>query len=97
MAELVTAGWLQTRRLHLGPMDCQVPVHVRFGPIILVDVKANIIMPEVEVTPNHLHFGDVQRGCCKVNLLPARTFRRLKYSQVLAAPRPRHHAGSKPL
>ncbi|KAK9833148.1 hypothetical protein WJX74_008612 [Apatococcus lobatus] len=57
---------LQTRRLHLGPMDCQLPVHVRFGPIILVDVKANIIMPEVEVIPNHLHFGDVRRGCCKV-------------------------------
>ena len=59
---------LQTKRLHLGPMDCQLPVRVRFGPIILVDVKANIIMPEVEVIPSHLHFGDVRRGCSKVRL-----------------------------
>lgn len=56
----------------MGPMDCQVPVQVRFGPIILVDAKANIIMPEVEVTPTHLHFGDVRRGCCKVRTLHSR-------------------------
>ncbi|GMH35419.1 hypothetical protein BSKO_03287 [Bryopsis sp. KO-2023] len=48
-----------------GTLDLVFPIEIKFGPAILLAIKAQIMMPEIKVSSNVLEFGEVQVGHCK--------------------------------
>ncbi|CAL1528045.1 unnamed protein product [Lymnaea stagnalis] len=52
--------------LHLGAVEVVVPINVVHGPIINMHLRANVTMPDLEVSDDVLDFADVKCGECKV-------------------------------
>lgn len=52
-----------------GVLDLVLPIDIKYGPAILVSVRAHIITPELKLSHEALDFGEVQTGHCKVMML----------------------------
>lgn len=52
--------------LPLGPIETVVPINILNGPVIQVRLKANVTMPDMEISDDTLDFADVKCGECKV-------------------------------
>ena len=52
--------------LPTGQIECVLPIEIRGGPTVLVTLRANITVPDLEVSTDAIDFGLVQVGRCKV-------------------------------
>lgn len=69
LAEFSVANFsltLDTALLPVGPTQCTVPVDVKTGPAVLVTIRGNVVIPELQLYRDQLDFGAVQAGHCKV-------------------------------
>ncbi|XP_075242911.1 hydrocephalus-inducing protein-like isoform X4 [Convolutriloba macropyga] len=52
--------------LDLGPVQCEVPIHVQNGPSSALILKAHVTMPSMTVSDSLLDFGQVLCSQCKI-------------------------------
>ena len=57
---------LDTVLLPTGLVQCSVPVEIKGGPSIFLTVKANVVVPELQVSRDVLDFDAVLAGHCKI-------------------------------
>mmetsp|Transcript_4036 Transcript_4036/g.9628 ORF Transcript_4036/g.9628 Transcript_4036/m.9628 type:complete len:4944 (+) Transcript_4036:104-14935(+) len=49
----------------LGPMDMVVPIDLKTGPAVIMHFRANVTIPDVELSTDTLSFGTVYTGQCR--------------------------------
>ncbi|XP_071959113.1 hydrocephalus-inducing protein homolog isoform X2 [Antedon mediterranea] len=52
--------------VNLGVLEALVPVMIVNGPSLHLRLKANVTMPDMQISTDSLEFGEVQCGQCKV-------------------------------
>ncbi|XP_046359897.2 hydrocephalus-inducing protein homolog isoform X3 [Haliotis rufescens] len=52
--------------LQLGQVETIVPINIVTGPQVAICLRANVTMPDMEISDDTLDFGDVRCGECKV-------------------------------
>lgn len=52
-----------------GLLDIVLPIEIKYGPAILLSVRAQVVTPELKLSHETLDFGEVQTGHCKVMML----------------------------
>jgi hypothetical protein len=50
----------------MGPLEVVVPLAVKAGPPVLLTVRAEVVMPDMELSQTAIDFGTVRQGQCKV-------------------------------
>jgi len=53
------------KSIALGPKEVLLPLDLKHGPSTVVVLKANVTVPEVSLSVDRLHFGDVWVGCSR--------------------------------
>jgi hydrocephalus-inducing protein len=68
MGSLVIEVALNTRTkgINVGDYSCEVLLDIKGGPLVLLDVRAHIIVPAVELSTDRLDFGKVQVGLTRI-------------------------------
>jgi len=54
------------KNIPLGPVEVQLPLDVKNGPVVAIALKANVTVPDVSVSCDNLDFGKVVVGQGKV-------------------------------
>ncbi|XP_033116735.1 hydrocephalus-inducing protein homolog isoform X2 [Anneissia japonica] len=52
--------------VNLGVVEALVPIMIVNGPSVLLRLKANVTMPDMQISTDSMDFGEVQCGQCKV-------------------------------
>ena len=52
--------------LGLGLTEHTIPLSIANGPIVNIRLKANVTMPDLQITSDVVEFGDVKCGECKI-------------------------------
>ena len=53
------------KNLSLGPVNYPMPIDAKNGPLTHVALRANVTIPEVTMTSEHLDFAPVWVGCSR--------------------------------
>lgn len=72
--------------LELGPVECRVPVEVVSGPIFHFRLKANVTMPDLNVSNDTLDFGTVKCGECKIATIQLKNPQEIRCEWIAAYP-----------
>ncbi|EFJ12294.1 hypothetical protein SELMODRAFT_425615 [Selaginella moellendorffii] len=73
-------------RFPAGPLECSVPLFIKEGPQLVLAFTAHVSKPVLEVSHEHLDFGAVQFGQCKILYL--RLFSRGEVPCIWTAAKP---------
>jgi hypothetical protein len=59
---------LQTNKPNgpVGPIECRAEVEVKGGPQVVILMRADVMVPEVQLSTDVINFGAVQTGRCRV-------------------------------
>ena len=52
----------QARKDQLGPVEVNLPMAIRDGPPRVVQLSANVTVPDLQITPDNIDFGEVMVG-----------------------------------
>eukprot|EP00759_Apiculatamorpha_spiralis_P009318 PhF_6_TR15973/c0_g1_i1/m.24996/K17570/HYDIN; hydrocephalus-inducing protein len=52
--------------LPLNQYSLDIPIDIKGGPLVIIEVRAFIIVPSIELSTDNLDFGTVQVGQCRV-------------------------------
>ncbi|XP_052816168.1 hydrocephalus-inducing protein homolog isoform X2 [Mya arenaria] len=64
--------------LGLGPVECSVPINILNGPMIMMHLKANVTMPDMQISDDSLDFGEVRCGECRVVIVQLHNYQNVK-------------------
>ena len=72
--------------LELGAVECRVPVEVTNGPLFHLRLKANVTMPDLNVSNDTLEFGIVKCGECKIATIQLKNPQEIRCEWIAAYP-----------
>ncbi|GFH15841.1 rhodanese domain-containing protein [Haematococcus lacustris] len=64
--EVVLTLQANKQQVVLGPMELVLPLPIKGAPGVLITIKANVQVPDLQASQDTLDFGDVQTGQAKV-------------------------------
>ncbi|XP_053402100.1 hydrocephalus-inducing protein homolog isoform X11 [Mercenaria mercenaria] len=64
--------------LPLGPVESFVPVNILNGPMVMMHLKANVTMPDMQISDDTLDFGEVRCGECRVVIVQLHNYQHVK-------------------
>ncbi|GFH32549.1 rhodanese domain-containing protein, partial [Haematococcus lacustris] len=68
--EVVLTLQANKQQVVLGPMELVLPLPIKGAPGVLITIKANVQVPDLQASQDTLDFGDVQTGQAKVITSP---------------------------
>ncbi|KAL3860158.1 hypothetical protein ACJMK2_010318 [Sinanodonta woodiana] len=64
--------------LQLGPVECTVPINILHGPLIMIRLKANVTMPDLQISDDAMDFGEVKCGECRIITVQLHNYQQVK-------------------